>query len=72
MCSLFSAGAWDDLAAVHAEGRRSMMAWLDRLQIEHLDEAALASRGIDPGRLAGANNPGMLAEIAACYRLRIG
>jgi len=72
LCALYSATAWNRLDEVVVGNKRSMMAWLDHLKVDLLDEAALQGRGVDPGRLEGANDPGRLAAIAARYGLDLG
>lgn len=55
LCALYQPSAFDILPVVVQEGKRSMMAWLERLRVRELDESTLAAAGIDSSALAGAN-----------------
>lgn len=61
LCSIYRHRAWGRMPA---EGKRSMMAWLDQLQVRELDEDRLLAIGIDPQTLRGFNTPEEFRELS--------
>lgn len=57
LCALYHRRCWDSLVGLVAKGRRSMMAWVDQLDVQHIDESAFAGAQIDPSSVLGANTP---------------
>lgn len=57
LCALYRAEAFALLPEVVATGRRSMMAWLDRLTVVEVGESDLRKSGLDPLDFMGANTP---------------
>lgn len=69
LCALYKANAFAEARVALEEGRRSVMAWLDRLSVRHVTEFELLGASIDFATLAGANTP---AEFEALKLDRIG
>jgi len=65
LSALYRASAFDRLPALIAQGKRSMMAWLDSLDVDEIDEAGIVRAGLDPRCLASANTPEELAWLLA-------
>jgi molybdopterin-guanine dinucleotide biosynthesis protein A len=55
LCALYRERAFERLI-----GCRSMMAWLDRLNVVAVEESEIWKEGIDPASLRGANKPSEL------------
>lgn len=56
-CALYRARCWPEAKNLVKFGKRSMMAWLDTLQINAHDETVFREAGIDPRTCLGANTP---------------
>jgi molybdopterin-guanine dinucleotide biosynthesis protein A len=63
LCALYRSEAFPSLTALAATGKRSMMAWLDALEVIKVHGFELADAGIDRTAMAGANTPEELADI---------
>lgn len=57
LCALYHRRCWDSLVGLVAEGRRTMMAWVDQLDVQSVDESAFAGAQIEPTSALGANTP---------------
>lgn len=57
LCALYAATSWHELQQTVESGQRSLMAWIDRLQILALSPEDLAETGIDFRTVLGANSP---------------
>jgi molybdopterin-guanine dinucleotide biosynthesis protein A len=57
LCALYRDSAFEQLRACVSSGGRSMMAWLDRLDVREVDEDELRRMGLDPLSIRGANTP---------------
>lgn len=55
LCALYRASAWQELSAALEAGNRSMMAWVDRLDVRMVSESELANAGLDPRCPLGVN-----------------
>ncbi len=64
-CALYRKRAWDAIPKVVSDGKRSLMAWLDRLEVTLIDEEALREASLDPIHFASFNTPEELAQIEA-------
>ena len=62
-CALYRSNAWAFLPDLLAQGKRSLMAWLESLNMVRVTEAELAAAGIAPHTLAGANTPEDFARL---------
>lgn len=63
--ALYRATAFGEIPATLATGRKSLMAWLDRLRVVEVDEAELNKMGVDPFTLRSANTPEELSALLA-------
>jgi len=57
LCALYRSPAWQSLHRVVAEGRRSLMAWLDALNVLEIAEAEFGEAELDPRDFRSANTP---------------
>lgn len=62
-CALYASTAWEHIPAVLRSGKRSLMAWLEAMEVVLVLEDDLAENGIDPTSFEGANTPEDLARI---------
>jgi molybdopterin-guanine dinucleotide biosynthesis protein A len=65
LCALYRARSFSRLPGLLAEGRRSLMAWLDRIDVVEVEPAKL---GVDPICLRSANTPEELESLLARSR----
>jgi molybdenum cofactor guanylyltransferase len=65
LCAVYRADAFEVARTLMAEGARSMMAWLDRLNWAPVTEAELEAAGIDPGAAQGVNTERQLSDAIA-------
>ncbi len=65
LCAVYSAEAWTHLNHTVEEGKRSLMAWLERLRYRTVDPEEIADAGIDPLAIRGANSPEEWARLRA-------
>lgn len=63
LCALYASEAWVYLNDAIAEGKRSLMGWLDALQCRFVGEEIMLESGIDPQTLVGANSPEEWAKL---------
>ena len=57
LCGLYRSRAWHKLSEVASEGRKNLMAWVDRLEVKSVSQSELQSAGLDPLSVCGANTP---------------
>jgi molybdopterin-guanine dinucleotide biosynthesis protein A len=57
LCALYRSRAFEKLRESVSAGGRSMMAWLDRLDVREVEQDELRLMGIDPLAIRGANTP---------------
>ena len=57
LAALYRTEAFDMISTVHAEGRDSMMSWLETLWVERIEESELYAEGIDPTSLKSVDTP---------------
>ena len=57
LCAIYRNNAFGFISTVHAEGRDSMMAWLDSLWIERFEEDEIRNSHMDPECFLGADTP---------------
>ncbi len=70
LCALYRSSALRLIPTVLAEGHKSLMAWLDTLWVETIDEADLLNEGVNPRTLESANTPEKWASLVAEFNLR--
>ena len=63
LCGLYRSVCWKSLRLCIENGSKSIMAWIDQLQVARADDHVLQSAGIDPRSALGANSPQQLAEL---------
>ncbi len=63
LCALYRASAFSILANVVEEGRRSMMAWIDRLSVSEVVESTFEAASFDTLSIASANSPEEFAKL---------
>lgn len=63
LCTVYTANAWISLQEAVREGKKSLMAWLERIQYRTVTPEELAKAGFDPRAFQGANSPEELAEL---------
>ncbi|AIE85728.1 molybdenum cofactor guanylyltransferase [Fimbriimonas ginsengisoli] len=63
LCALYRSNAFEAAAEVAAMGKRSLMAWLDVLQVAEVAEGDFESSGLDPVAATSANTPDELAAL---------
>jgi len=64
LCALYRWRAWRFLPDLIAQGKRSMMAWLDGLTVRDVSEPEWQVAGIDPGSFKGVNSPEDLRRMS--------
>lgn len=57
LCALYRASCWRGMSEVIGEGRKNVMAWLDRLSHNTVMPDEIAQAGIDRRAICGANTP---------------
>lgn len=57
LCALYHRRCWDSINELVAKAGKSMMAWIDRLDVQHVDEQSFAGVHLDPKCALGANTP---------------
>lgn len=62
LCGLYRSAAFDVARSLASEGRRSMMAWLERLAVVRVNETDFQSAGLDPEIALGVNTRAELDE----------
>lgn len=60
LCALYRREPWAKLAETVACGKRSIMAWIERLDVRELNEGEFMD--LDPRCVLGANTPGEYAQ----------
>lgn len=65
LCALYRASAFSLMKTVCAEGQLSLMAWLDSLWVETVDESQILATGIDPLSLTSVNTPEEFQRLLA-------
>ena len=63
LCALYKCSAWPPLEQTVAEGRKSVMAWIDRISIGLVAPEEIRDAGIDPNSIRGANTPEDLQQL---------
>lgn len=63
LCALYRAQAFGPLRESVAAGRRSLMAWCDRLRVVEVTPDRFAAAGVPDYACLGANTPGELADL---------
>lgn len=63
LCSIYTRGAWSHLQAAVSDGKKSLMAWLERIQYRTVTPEELGQAGLDPRAFQGANSPEELAQL---------
>jgi molybdopterin-guanine dinucleotide biosynthesis protein A len=61
LCAVYRRDSFDLLPNLVESGVRSMMGWLDRLDLRQIDEAELVENGISPKSVLGVNTEEELA-----------
>jgi molybdopterin-guanine dinucleotide biosynthesis protein A len=57
LCGLYRATAWPTMSLLLSEGKKSMMALIERLRYRTITQEGLAASGIDVRSVIGANTP---------------
>lgn len=65
LCAVYRSEAFSLIQTVVAEGRQNLMAWLDMLWVERVEEAELDAAGINPKWLIPAHTPEEFARSVA-------
>lgn len=65
LCALYSAECLVELREMTARGERRLQRWLDALRVRELYPDELASAGLDPRCVRGANTPEELRDLLA-------
>lgn len=65
LAALYRAEAFTLIPTLTAEGRRSMMSWVDTLWVETVDSEELTKHGLDPACVQSVDTPEMLASLIA-------
>lgn len=63
LCALYRASAFQMIKTVCAEGQQSLMAWLDALWVETVDETQIRAAGVDPRSLVSADTPAAFEQL---------
>ena len=63
LCALYKRSAWPLLEQTVAEGRKSVMAWIDRLSIRLVTQDEIRDAGVDPNSIRGVNTPEELQQL---------
>lgn len=64
LAALYSERAFPIASQVYDQGKRSVMAWLDALRVQSVDETTFVTQGIALESLASANTPEELARLS--------
>ena len=56
-CGIYRQEAWSKIPMVLSKGKKSLMAWLDSLEIRAVSEGEIRIAGLDPGSFKGVNTP---------------
>ncbi|CAN5355236.1 molybdenum cofactor guanylyltransferase [soil metagenome] len=72
LCALYRADAWSNLHAAVGMGKRSLMAWLEHLDVRTVNSSQIARFGIDRLAFRGANSPEELVALLSHGEIEVG
>lgn len=63
LCALYEARCWAAARATIQNGAKSIMAWVDQIQVVEVDEQVLIREGVSPAAIMGANTQEEFDEL---------